>query len=253
MDGFVEYDRYDALGLAELVRKKEITPGELCEEAIGRIERINPKINAVIRTMFDIARDQAKGKLPDGPFAGVPFLLKDLLASYAGVPLTMGSKACRDYIPARDSELMKRYKATGIVILGKTNTPEFGLMGITEPELHGPTRNPWNLNLTPGGSSGGSGAAVASGMVPFASGGDGGGSIRIPASYCGLFGMKPSRGRNPAGPEYGEIWQGAAVEHVLTRSVQGQRRHAGCRKRSGCRGAVYHPDAGEALSRRDRP
>jgi len=235
MDGFAEYDRYDALGLAELVRKKEITPGELCEEAIGRIERINPKINAVIRTMFDIARDQAKGRLPDGPFAGVPFLLKDLLASYAGVPLTMGSKACRDYIPARDSELMKRYKATGMVILGKTNTPEFGLMGITEPELHGPTRNPWNLNLTPGGSSGGSAAAVASGMVPFASGGDGGGSIRIPASYCGLFGIKPSRGRNPAGPEFGEIWQGAAVEHVLTRSV---------RDSAAMLDAVNGPDAG---------
>ena len=184
--------------------------------------------------MFDIA-DQAKGKLPDGPFAGVPFLLKDLLTSYAGVPLTMGSKACRDYIPAWDSELMKRYKATGIVILGKTNTPEFGLMGITEPELHGPTRNPWNLNLTPGGSSGGSGAAVASGMVPFASGGDGGGSIRIPASYCGLFGMKPSRGRNPAGPEYGEIWQGAAVEHVLTRSV---------RDSAAMLDAINGPDAG---------
>jgi amidase len=235
MNGFAEYDRYDALGLAELIRKKEITPGELCEEAIGRIERINPKLNAVIRTMFDIARDQAKGRLPNGPFAGVPFLLKDLLTSYAGVPLTMGSKACRDYIPARDSEQMKRYKATGIVILGKTNTPEFGLMGITEPELHGATRNPWNLNLTPGGSSGGSAAAVASGMVPFASGGDGGGSIRIPASYCGLFGMKPSRGRNPSGPEYGEIWQGAAVEHVLTRSV---------RDSAAMLDAVNGPDAG---------
>jgi amidase len=220
MNGFAEYDRYDALGLAGLVRKKEITPGELCEEAVGRIERINPKINAVIRPMFDSARNLAKGKLPEGPFAGVPFLLKDLLTSYAGVPLTMGSKAYRNYIPARDCELMKRYKATGVVILGKTNTPEFGLMGITEPELHGPTRNPWNLNVTPGGSSGGSAAAVASGMVPFASGGDGGGSIRIPASYCGLFGMKPSRGRNPTGPEYGQIWQGAAVEHVLTRSVR---------------------------------
>ena len=232
---FKEYDRYDALGLAELVRKKEVKTEELYEEAISRIERINPKINAVIFKMFDIARDIVKGKLPDGPFAGVPFLLKDLLTSYAGVPLTMGSKAYRNYIPAQDSELMKRYKATGVVILGKTNTPEFGLMGITEPELHGPTRNPWNLNVTPGGSSGGSAAAVASGMVPFASGGDGGGSIRIPASYCGLFGMKPSRGRNPTGPEYGQIWQGAAVEHVLTRSV---------RDSAAMMDAVNGPDAG---------
>ncbi len=220
MGKFPEYDHYDALGLAELIRKKEVTPGDLCEEAIERIERINPKINAVIHSMFDIARNAASGNLPDGPFTGVPFLLKDLLTSYAGVPLTMGSKAYRNYIPARDSELMKRYKAAGVLILGKTNTPEFGLMGITEPELYGPTRNPWNLNVTPGGSSGGSGAAVASGMVPFASGGDGGGSIRIPASYCGLFGMKPSRGRNPTGPEYGQIWQGAAVEHILSRSVR---------------------------------
>ena len=246
MNGFVEYDHYDALGLAELIRKKEITPRELCEEAISRIERINPKINAVIYRMFDIAREQAKDRLPDGPFAGVPFLLKDLLTSYAGVPLTMGSKACRNYIPAQDSELMKRYKATGVVILGKTNTPEFGLMGITEPELHGPTRNPWNLNVTPGGSSGGSGAAVASGMVPFASGGDGGGSIRIPASYCGLFGMKPSRGRNPTGPEFGQIWQGAAVEHVLTRSV---------RDSAAMLDAVNGPDAGAPyiIPRPERP
>ncbi|HVN70439.1 MAG TPA: amidase [Desulfomonilia bacterium] len=220
MGTFPEYDRYDALGLAELVRKKEVTPEELCEEAISRIERINPKINAVIYKMFDIARSMAKSKLPQGPFIGVPFLIKDLLTSYAGVPLTMGSKAYRNHIPSRDSEMMRRYKATGVIIMGKTNTPEFGLTPYTEPELHGPTRNPWNLNHTPGGSSGGSAAAVASGIVPIASGGDGGGSIRIPSSCCGLFGLKPSRGRNPTGPEYGQIWQGAAVEHIITRSVR---------------------------------
>jgi amidase len=220
MAGFKEYDRYDALGLAELVRKKEVSAQELCEEAISRIDRINPKINAVIYRMYDIAHKNLKGQIPQGPFSGVPFLLKDLLTSYAGVPLSMGSKAYRNYIPVQDSELMKRYKATGVNILGKTNTPEFGLVAFTEPELHGITRNPWNLDHTPGGSSGGSGAAVASGMVPFASGGDGGGSIRIPASCCGLFGLKPTRGRNPTGPEYGEIWQGAAVEHVITRSVR---------------------------------
>jgi amidase len=220
MREFSEYDKYDALGLAELIRKRETTPIELCEEAVARIERINPKVNAVIFRMFDIARNTAKGALPEGPFAGVPFLLKDLLTSYAGVPLTMGSKAYKRYIPAQDSELMKRYKAAGVVVLGKTNTPEFGLMGITEPELHGPTRNPWNLARTPGGSSGGSASAVASGMVPMASGGDGGGSIRIPSSHCGLFGLKPTRGRTPTGPDHGAIWQGAAVEHVITRSVR---------------------------------
>lgn len=220
MGTFKEYDRYDALGLAGLVRKGDVSASELCEEAIARIERINPRLNAVIHRMYDLARKTCTGTLPDGPFQGVPFLLKDLLTSFAGVPLTMGSRAFRNYIPTFDSELMKRYKATGIVPLGKTNTPEFGLMGVTEPELHGPTRNPWDLDRTPGGSSGGSAAAVASGMAPMASGGDGGGSIRIPASYCGLFGLKPSRGRVPSGPEYGAIWQGAAVEHVLTRSVR---------------------------------
>ena len=220
MAGFKEYDSYDALGLAELVRKTEVSPHELCEEAISRIDRINPRVNAVIYRMYDIAHKALKGPLPQGPFSGVPFLLKDLLTSYAGVPLSMGCRAYRNYIPSRDSELMKRYKATGVTVLGKTNTPEFGLMGVTEPELHGPTRNPWNLDHTPGGSSGGSASAVASGMVPFASGGDGGGSLRIPASCCALFGLKPSRGRNPSGPEYGEIWQGAAVEHVITRTVR---------------------------------
>ncbi len=235
MGKFTEYDRYDALGLSELVRKKEVSAEELLEEAISRIEQINPRINAVICRMYDLARNTIRDSLPEGPFTGVPFLIKDLLTSYAGVPLTMGSKAYKNYIPIRDSELMKRYKATGVVVIGKTNTPEFGLMGVTEPELHGPTRNPWNLDHTPGGSSGGSGAAVSSGMVPFASGGDGGGSIRIPSSFCGLFGLKPTRGRNPTGPDYGQIWQGAAVEHVLTRSV---------RDSAAMMDAVNGPDAG---------
>lgn len=220
MGTFPEYDRYDALALAELIRKKEITSVEICEAAIARIEKINPRINAVIRPMFDIGRKAAGANLTDGQFSGVPFLIKDLLTAYAGVPMNMGCRALRDYVPSFDSELMKRYKATGVVVLGKTNTPEFGLMGVTEPELHGPTRNPWNPDRTPGGSSGGSAAAVACGMAPMASGGDGGGSIRIPASFCGLFGLKPSRGRTPAGPEFGAIWQGAAVEHVITRSVR---------------------------------
>ncbi len=220
MQGFSDYEKYDGLGLAELVRKKEVTPAELCEEAIRRIDRINPKINAVIHRMDDAARAAARGSVPQGPFSGVPFLCKDLVSAIAGVPMTKGSKACRNYIPAQDSEMSLRYRATGLIVLGKTNTPEFGLMGVTEPELHGPTRNPWNLDHTPGGSSGGSGAAVAAGIVPMASGGDGGGSIRIPSSCCGLFGLKATRGRNPLGPESGEIWQGAEVEGVITRSVR---------------------------------
>ncbi|MGD8297403.1 MAG: amidase family protein [Desulfobacterales bacterium] len=220
MSGFKEYDRYDGLGLAELVKKKEISSAELCEEAIARIEKINPKLNAVITPMYDLARKSVQQLLPEGPFSGVPFLLKDLLADFAGVPLTRGSRACRNYIPDHDSEMVQRFKNAGLVVLGKTNTPEFGLLGYTEPELHGPTRNPWNTDHTPGGSSGGSAAAVASGMVPLASGGDGGGSIRIPASCCGVFGFKQSRGRTPTGPSRGAIWQGAVVEHVITRTVR---------------------------------
>jgi amidase len=170
--------------------------------------------------MYDTARETITAGLPDGPFQGVPFLVKDLQVALAGVPLTNGCKGYRNFVPDADCELVKRWRKTGVVILGKTNTPEFGLLGITEPELFGPTRNPWNTDHTPGGSSGGSAAAVAAVMVPLASGGDGGGSIRIPSSCCGVFGFKPSRGRNPNGPDYGEIWLGAVVDHVITRSVR---------------------------------
>ncbi len=220
MGGFTEYGEYDAVGLAELVRKGEVSPLDLCEESIERIERVNPRVNAVIRPTFESARETARSSLPRGPFAGVPFLLKDLITGIAGMPLTKSCKGLAGYIPSEDAELTKRYKAAGVVIAGFTNTPEFGLMGITEPELHGPTRNPWNLRHTPGGSSGGSAAAVAGGIVPMASGGDGGGSIRIPAACCGLFGLKPSRGRTPNGPEHGSVWQGAVSLHVLSRSVR---------------------------------
>ena len=220
MEKFTEYERYDGLGMAELVRKKETTPAALCEAAIERIEAVNPEINAVVTPMFDRARTAAATMRLAGPFAGVPFLLKDLMAAYAGVTLSNGCKGLRDYIPPYDSDLVKRFKLAGVNVLGKTNTPEFGLVAYTEPELHGPTRNPWNTDHTPGGSSGGSAAAVASGMVPLASGGDGGGSIRIPSSCCGLFGLKPTRGRTPTGPDYGELWEGAAIEHVITRSVR---------------------------------
>jgi amidase len=220
MGGFKEYDQYDGLGLAELIREKQVPVSEVCQAATERIDQLNPKLNAVVTNMVHLAEKAIQSLPSSGPFRGVPFLLKDLLAAYAGVPLTSGCKALRNYIPEQDSELVLRYKQAGTIILGKTNTPEFGLLGYTEPELFGPTRNPWNLGHTPGGSSGGTAAAVASGMVPLASGGDGGGSIRIPASCCGLFGLKPTRGRTPTGPDHGELWQGATVEHVITRSVR---------------------------------
>lgn len=217
---FAEYDRYDALGLAELVRRREVSPRELVETAIARIEALNPQLNAVIHRLYDDARAAADAPLADGPFAGVPFLLKDLLSWYAGAPARAGSRILKDFIAPLDSEIVRRYRRAGVIIVGKTNTPEFGLTPFTEPALFGPTRNPWDPSRTSGGSSGGSAAAVASGMVPMAGGGDGGGSIRIPASCCGIFGLKPTRGRTPSGPIEGELWEGAAIEHVLTRSVR---------------------------------
>ncbi|ASV07111.1 amidase [Leptospira interrogans serovar Canicola] len=215
-----EYTYYDAIGLATLVRKKLIHPIELVESAIQRIETINPGLNAVITRFYEEARKTSKSKLPNGPFRGVPILVKDMVHSIGGAPLTCGSKAFRNYISPQDSEFIKRLRKTGTNFLGQTNVPEFALMGITEPKLYGPTRNPWNLERTPGGSSGGSAAAVASGMVPDATASDGRGSIRIPAGYCGLFGLKPTRGRTPVGPNFGRFWQGASVDHILSRSVR---------------------------------
>ena len=218
--GFKEYTQFDAIGIADLIKKGEISPDEVLDEAIVRTERINPKINAVIVKMYDEAKDLIKQGLPDAPFKGVPIMLKDILQLYKGVRYTLGSKLFKDYMPDIDSEYVKRLKNAGFVIIGKTNVPEFGLMGVTEPEYFGPTHNPWNLEHTPGGSSGGSAAAVAAGLVPLATGNDGGGSIRIPSSCCGLFGLKPSRGRTPNGPTEGEVWMGLVVQHVLTRSVR---------------------------------
>ncbi|NLV67746.1 MAG: amidase [Spirochaetes bacterium] len=220
MGGFREYRKYDALGLASLVKTKKVKPSELSEEAISRIEKINPEINAVIYKMYNAAEELNDKKPPAGIFSGVPFLVKDIIHQVAGVPYTAGSRSLKNYVPAEDSEVTRRYRKAGLVILGKTNLPEFGLMGYTEPLLHGPCRNPWDTSRTPGGSSGGSAAAVAAGIVPMASANDGGGSIRIPAANCGLFGMKASRGRTPLGPRTGEVWQGAAVEGVLSRSVR---------------------------------
>ena len=210
----------DATAQAELVRRREVKPIELVDAAIKRIERLNPTLNAVITPMYEQAHAIAKGELPDGPFTGVPFLLKDLFASYAGVRMTSGSTFLRDFVPDHDSELVMRLKRAGLVMLGKTNLSEFGLMPTTEPSLFGPTRNPWDTGRTPGGSSGGSAAAVAAGLVPAAHGADGGGSIRIPASCCGLFGLKPTRARNPLGPDYGDLLGGLTIDHALTRSVR---------------------------------
>lgn len=215
-----EYVRLDATALADLVRRREVTARELLDLALARIDRVNPTIHAVIHRFDERARRDADGSLPDGPFRGVPFLVKDLDGALADAPLNMGSRALARYTAPRDSELFARYRRAGLVFAGKTNTPEFGILAITEPALHGATRNPWNLAHVPGGSSGGSAAAVAAGIVPVAHGGDGGGSIRIPASACGLFGLKPTRGRMPLGPDVGEGWHGLVVPHVITRSVR---------------------------------
>jgi len=217
---FNDYAEYDGLALAELIRRGDVSASEVLQAAVARIEAVNPQINAVIRKLFDRARQQIGNGLPEGPFSGVPFLIKDLLAQIDGVPTGNGNLFWATRVAHGNSELVSRWERAGLVIAGRTNTPEFGLTPYTEPEANGPTRNPWDVTRTPGGSSGGSAAAVAAGMVPIASGGDGGGSIRIPASACGVFGMKPTRGRTPAGPFIGEAWSGFAGEHVLTRSVR---------------------------------
>ncbi len=220
MSNLEELAFMDATAQAELVQKKEVKPIELLEAAIERIERLNPKLNAVITPMYDLARDAAKAEIPAGAFSGVPFLIKDLIAEYAGVRYTEGSAFLKDFVSDQDSELVVRIKKAGLIICGKTNTCEWGALPTTEPLLFGPTRNPWNTERTPGGSSGGSAAAVAAGMVPMAHGNDGGGSIRMPAACCGIFGLKPTRARNPLGPEYGDAYSGLPAEHALTRSVR---------------------------------
>jgi len=215
-----EYDKYDGLGLAHLVRRGEVTPLELLDEAIARIERHNPTLNAVIYKAYDEARQTAKGKLPDGPFKGVPFLIKDINLPVAGWPMTNGSALLAGYVSDADAELTKRYRAAGMVFVGKTNTPEFGIPGTTEGRHLGNCHNPWNPNHSSGGSSGGAAAAVASGMVPMAHASDGLGSIRIPAAQCGLFGIKPTQSRNPGGPDDRGRAHGMICDHVVTRTVR---------------------------------
>lgn len=217
-----ELARMDATAQAELVRSAQASPAELVDAAIARIEALNPQLNAIIHEFFDDARTQAADKLPDGPFRGVPFLLKDLGAVLAGMPMHMGMQLLKDAdfrVPV-DSYLGQRFKAAGLVVVGKTNTPELGILPTTEPQAYGPTRNPWNTEHTAGGSSGGSAAAVASGMVPFAHANDGGGSIRIPASINGLVGLKPTRQRISEGPLVGDMMSGLTTELCVSRSVR---------------------------------
>ena len=221
MSTFTEYTQYDATGLAELLKTKEVSPSEVLESAISQIERHNPSVNAVVHKQFERARSQIQSCDPDSaPLAGVPFLLKDLLGEDEGEPSTSSCPPMKDWTAPQDSELVRRFKQSGLQILGRTNTPQLGIYGVTESDFRGPCRNPWNLGHTPGGSSGGSAAVVAARMVPIAHGGDGGGSIRIPAAHCGLVGLKASRGRVPAGPFRGERWNGLVSEGVLSRSVR---------------------------------
>ena len=218
--GVAGYGALDAVAMAELVRRREISSLELVDEAIARIERVNPQLNAVVERLFDQARAAADASLPDGPFRGVPFVTKNLLAHIAGVPIDGGSRFFHGQVAVQDSTLVSRYRKAGLVFVATSNAPELGLLPFTEPELHGPTRNPYDLARTPGGSSGGSAALVASGVLPMAHGSDGGGSIRIPASCCNLFGLKPSRGRVPVGPDFQEIWHGFVCDHVVSRTVR---------------------------------
>jgi amidase len=216
---FKEYGNYDGLGLAELVRQKDVSAAELLDEAITRTERIDPKLNAVVVKHYDYARGQIDRGLPDGPFKGVPFLLKDL-DQLEGTRTTFGASIYKNDIADRSSTLAQRFLESGVTIFGKSASPEFGLLPTTEPRLFGPTRNPWNLAYSSGGSSGGAAASVAARILPLAHASDGGGSIRIPASACGVFGLKPTRARTPLGPDRGEGWAGFSSGHVVSISVR---------------------------------
>jgi len=195
----------DGVGQAELVRNGEVTAVELVEAAIARAEDVNPDLNAVVTPMYDKAVELARGPLRPGPLSGAPFLVKDLFAAFRGVPMTCGSRFLSGYVPDHDSELVERQLAAGLIPIGKTNCSEFGILPTSEPLLFGACRNPWDVTRSTGGSSGGSASAVAAGVVPVAHANDAGGSIRIPASCCGLFGLKPTRARNPLGPDLGDV------------------------------------------------
>ncbi|MCO4318913.1 amidase [Phyllobacterium sp. 21LDTY02-6] len=214
-----DYTQSDAVGLGEAIRNRILSPQEAVQEAFAAIERCNPQLNAVIYEMREQADEQLK-TLPEGPLSGVPVLLKDDCPSYAGAAMSFGCRAAQSNISQHDHELVKRYKSAGLVVVGKTNLPEFSCNIATESSLHGPALNPWDVKRSIGGSSGGAAAAVAARMVPVAYGNDGAGSIRIPSSCGGLFGLRPSRGRVPCGPVSTENWGGMVSHHVLTRSVR---------------------------------
>lgn len=220
---FDQYVQYDAVGLAGLLRNREVSAVELAQAAFSRMDEVNPRLNAVVRDRREAALAEAaamSAPSAERPFAGVPYLLKDISQALAGEPLTSGSALLQGNVARRDSNYVARLRAGGLIPLGHTNTPEFGLKNITEPALYGPARNPWNPEYSPGGSSGGAAAAIASGIVPAAGASDGGGSIRIPASFTGLFGLKPTRGRTPVGPGIGRQWQGASIDFALSRTVR---------------------------------
>jgi amidase/6-aminohexanoate-cyclic-dimer hydrolase len=215
-----DYESYDALGLAELVRTKQVSPGELLDAAMKRAEAAQSRLNCFAALFPDVARKDIAAGLGDGAFHGVPFVLKDLGAAIKGQKLTQGSRAYKDFVADYDGVLTTRYRKAGFAIFGQTTTPEFGNTTTTESTLFGATRNPWALDRIAGGSSGGAAAAVAAGVVPMAHASDGGGSIRVPAACCGLFGLKPSRGRTPTGPKRTEGWGGFSIHHVVSRSVR---------------------------------
>lgn len=220
MIALTDYTAYDGLGLADLVVRKEVTPEELVTTALAAIDKVNPRLNAVLQTLAEQATAEARGDLPQGPFRGVPFLIKELVLPAGGVRCDMGSRLAQGYVPENDSELMARFRQAGLVLSGTTQTPELGYNPTTETTLFGPVHNPWRTGHSAGGSSGGSGAAVAAGIVPLAHANDGGGSIRIPASCNGLFGLKPSRDRVPTGPDFSDPLCGLACEFVVSRSVR---------------------------------
>ncbi|MGE5617433.1 MAG: amidase, partial [Candidatus Woesearchaeota archaeon] len=228
----------DATEQARLVRDKEASPPELLEEAIDRVERLNPQLNAMIHPLIDQARAAAAGELPGGPFRGVPFLVKDLSCYMEGAPVHEGMRALRDagHVADHDMWLTRRFRDAGFVIMGRTNCPELGILPTTEPVAYGPTHNPWDLDRSPGGSSGGSAAAVSAGIVAAAHANDGGGSIRIPASHCGLVGLKTSRARVSLAPDFGDVMGGLTTELAVTRSV---------RDAAGILDAVHGPAPGD--------
>jgi len=217
---FEEYRKHDAISLAALIAKREVSAEEVLEAAIARAEQINPAINAIVHTQYELARRAVAASLPEGPLKGVPYLIKDLGFFETGEPATFGSSLFKDFVADHETAYVTRCKKAGVVFIGRSSSPEFGLNPNTEPRLYGSCHNPWNLEYSAGGSSGGSAAAVSAGILPVAHATDGGGSIRIPAAQCGLFGLKPSRGRVSMAPDAGEGWGGLSAGHVVSRSVR---------------------------------